>query len=275
MNESFQDIEIIAKPILKWAGGKTQLLKEIIPRMPIGYNNYIEPFLGGGALFFALSPVHARISDSNPELINLYNEIVKDVESIISDLKGFKNNKEDFYRIRSYDWDSLPKHLAAARTIFLNKTCFNGLFRVNKKGKFNVPYGNNKRANFCDENALRKAAIILSRVTISCVDYHQALMSFAQPGDFIFLDPPYIPINKCADFKRYTKEQFSIQDQIQLADDVNTLHERGCYVMLTNSNHPLVYKLYGNYKIESFQTRRSISKDATNRTGEDVIVTTY
>ena len=143
--------QIQAKPIMKWAGGKTQMLGDIMPKIPQKYGKYIEPFIGGGALFFALSPDKAIIADSNPELINMYRQVADNVEAVISYLKKYKNTKEDFYEVRSLDWLKLKKEEAAARTLYLNKTCFNGLYRVNKKGQFNVPYGKYKAPNFCDE----------------------------------------------------------------------------------------------------------------------------
>lgn len=265
----------LAKPILKWAGGKTQLLDQIFERMPKEYERYLEPFIGGGAVFFALGPEVSIISDSNPELINLYKQIASNVDGVIQALSVFQNTKEDYYRVRALDWKALTAQEAAARTIFLNKTCFNGLFRVNRRGEFNVPYGAKSQVKFCDEQGLRKASQVLSKAEILCRDYHEVLLELTHPGDFIFLDPPYIPVSEYADFKRYTKEQFDIADQEKLASDVDVLVRRGCKVMITNSNHPVVHELYAKYHIEAFQTKRMISKDATKRSGEDVIITTY
>lgn len=261
------------KPILKWAGGKTQLLNEILPKVPKQYGKYIEPFVGGGALFFALHPEQAVIADSNPELVNMYQEIANHVEDVIEYLHRYENTKEDFYRIRSLDWETLSKPEAAARMIYLNKTCFNGLYRVNRKGQFNVPYGKYKSPNFCDEDSLYAASNILDRVTIMCGDYLSVLMQYAEEGDFVFLDPPYLPVSEYADFKRYTKEQFYEEDHIELAKEVTRLQERGCHVILTNSNHPLVHELYAPYKIDVIPTKRYISCNGSKRTGEDVIVT--
>lgn len=265
--------EIQPKPILKWAGGKTQLLNEILPKVPKQYGKYIEPFVGGGALFFALHPEQAVIADSNPELVNMYQEIANHVEDVIECLHRYENTKEDFYRIRSLDWETLSKPEAAARMIYLNKTCFNGLYRVNRKGQFNVPYGKYKSPNFCDEDSLFAASNILDRVTIVCGDYLSVLMQYAEEGDFVFLDPPYLPVSEYADFKRYTKEQFYEEDHIELAKEVTRLQERGCHVILTNSNHPLVHELYAPYKIDVIPTKRYISCNGSKRNGEDVIVT--
>ena len=204
--------QIQAKPIMKWAGGKTQMLGDIMPKIPRKYGKYIEPFIGGGALFFALSPDKAIIADSNPELINMYRQVADNVEVVISYLKKYKNTKEDFYEVRSLDWLKLKKEEAAARTLYLNKTCFNGLYRVNKKGQFNVPFGKYKSPNFCDEEALYAASEVLKKATITCGDYLSVLKEYAEPGDFVFLDPPYLPISEYSDFKRYTKEQFYEED---------------------------------------------------------------
>ena len=264
--------QIQAKPIMKWAGGKTQMLGNIMPKIPQKYGKYIEPFIGGGALFFALSPDKAIIADSNPELINMYRQVADNVETVISYLKKYKNTKEDFYEVRSLDWLKLKKEEAAARTIYLNKTCFNGLYRVNKKGQFNVPFGKYKAPNFCDEEALYAASDVLKKATITCGDYLSVLKEYAEPGDFIFLDPPYLPISEYSDFKRYTKEQFYEEDHVELAKEVKRLQELGCHVILTNSNHPLVHELYADYKIEVIQTKRYISCNGSKRKGEDIIV---
>lgn len=265
--------KVLAKPILKWAGGKTQILGELLPKVPASYGRYIEPFIGGGAMFFALNPDDAVIADSNPELINMYQQTAENVDEVISYLQKYENTQEMFYRVRALDWLTLPKAEAAARTIYLNKTCFNGLYRVNKKGQFNVPYGKYKAPNFCDADALYTASEVLQKARIVCDDYLSVLKEYARPGDFIFLDPPYLPISAYADFKRYTKEQFYEEDHVELAREVLRLQELGCHVILTNSNHPLVHELYKPFNIEIIQTKRYISCSGNNRKGEDVIVT--
>lgn len=262
-----------ARPVLKWAGGKKQMLNSIMPKVPEKYGRYIEPFFGGGALFFALNPEQAIIADSNPELINMYCEVANHVDDVIGYLRQYKNTKEDFYSVRELDWLKLPKAEAAARMIYLNKTCFNGLYRVNKKGQFNVPYGKYTTPNYCDEEALYAASRALGRATIVCEDYASILKDYAREGDFVFLDPPYLPISEYADFKRYTKEQFYEEDHVELAKEVERLQGLGCYVILTNSNHPLVHELYASYKIEVVPTKRYISCNGSRRKGEDVIVT--
>ena len=263
----------VAKPILKWAGGKTQMLGELMPRVPTTYGRYIEPFFGGGALFFSLKPENAIIADSNPELINMYLQVAHHVDDVIECLQKYENTSEMFYEVRSLDRQTLPKAEAAARTIYLNKTCFNGLYRVNRSGQFNTPFGKYKNPKICDIDALRLASEALRKADILCGDYILVLEHYAQPGDFVFLDPPYLPISENSDFKRYTKEQFYEDDHVELAKMIDTLHERGCYVILTNSNHPLVHQLYEQYKIEVIQTKRHISCHGDTRKGEDVIVT--
>lgn len=193
------NLSIHAKPILKWAGGKSQMLKYILPLIPNYSGRYIEPFLGGGAVYFALNPDNAIISDSNPELINMYRQVADNVESVITYLNKYKNDKELFYAVREQVWENLPKAEAAARMIFLNKTCFNGLYRVNKKGMFNTPFGNYKNPVICDEDRLRNASKILSKATLVCGDYLDVLKSYAKSGDFVFLDPPYVPVGKYGD----------------------------------------------------------------------------
>lgn len=268
-----QAIAVPAKPILKWAGGKTQMLGDLLPKVPSSYGRYIEPFFGGGAMFFALQPEQAVIADSNPELINLYRQVANHVDDVICQLKKYENTQEMFYAVRGQDWTMLPEAEAAARTIFLNKTCFNGLYRVNKKGQFNVPFGKYKNPKICDEEGLKAASAALKKAEIVCGDYLLVLEHYAQPGDFVFLDPPYLPISEYSDFKRYTKEQFYEEDHVELAKMVKTLHERGCHVILTNSNHPLVHELYAPFTIDVIQTKRHISCNGSTRKGEDVIVT--
>ncbi|MFR0597809.1 Dam family site-specific DNA-(adenine-N6)-methyltransferase [Bifidobacterium apri] len=260
------------KPILKWAGGKSQMLDVLLPKVPTHYGKYIEPFFGGGALFFALRPENAVIADSNPELVNLYTQIRDHVEDVISTLAGYKNEREQFLQVRSLDWTKLPPVDAAARTIYLNKTCFNGLYRVNRRGQFNTPFGKYKNPKICDAQALRAASKALRNAMIVCGDYATVLAEYAEPDDFVFLDPPYIPVSEYSDFKRYTKEQFGIADHLRLAVEFSRLHSLGCHLLLTNSNHPLVHDLYGQYEIQVIPTKRSVACKASSRTGEDTLV---
>lgn len=267
------EIPTLSRPLLKWAGGKTQLLGDILPKVPKKFGKYIEPFFGGGAVFFALKPEKAVIADSNAELINLYQVASSHPEKLILALKKHVYTSEHFYEARSLDWMKLSPVEAAARTVYLNRTCFNGLYRVNKQGQFNVPFGRYSNPRICDEDGIHAASLAFRDVQILCQDYKAVLNEQAERGDFVFLDPPYLPISQYSDFKRYTKEQFYEEDHAELAKEVKRLHETGCHVILTNSNHPLVHDLYSDYNIEVVQTKRHISCNGAKRTGEDIIVT--
>ena len=190
-----------AKPILKWAGGKTQMLGELMPRVPKTYGRYIEPFFGGGALFFSLKPDNAIIADSNPELINMYLQVAHHVDDVIECLQKYENTSEMFYEVRSLNWQTLPKAEAAARTIYLNKTCFNGLYRVNRNGQFNTPFGKYKNPKICDIDALSLASEALRKADILCGDYTLVLEHYAQPGD-LALQKNFCKFKNC-DKKRY------------------------------------------------------------------------
>jgi len=261
------------RPVLKWAGGKRQLIPQLVARMPDSYGTYLEPFFGGGALFFHLQPNCSVISDANTELINLYKAIVSNLEALIPELQQHKNDSEYYYGLRAQDVTRLTSVQAAARTLFLNRTCFNGLYRVNKKGQFNVPFGNYNNPTICDEKALFMAATLLKKSTIIGADYRHVMNQYAKPNDFVFLDPPYHPVSQYSDFKRYTKEQFGEQDQIDLANEVEKLHDNGCHVILTNSNSELILDLYKNYKLDVVDSKRNINSKANRRMGKDVIVT--
>lgn len=263
----------VSRPLLKWAGGKTQMIPNLIDAMPKNFNNYIEPFIGGGALFFYLSPKSAVIADSNPELISLYQQIAKNYKPVLKLLEKMPNNEEFFYEQRAKHFEKLNEIEAAARTIYLNRTCFNGLYRVNKSGGFNVPYGRYKDPKIADEQLLKSASEALRDATIVLGDYKHVLQNFAKKGDLVFLDPPYLPISQYSDFQRYTKEQFYEDDHRDLAAEVNRLSELGCHVILTNSNHPLVHDLYSEFHIEVLSTKRNINSRATLRKGQDVLVT--
>lgn len=262
---------VAIKPFLKWAGGKTQLLTELHKYVPNNFNKYIEPFIGGGAMFFSLNPHESIIADSNEELVITYRQVKEDVESVIEHLETFEHNEDFFYNIRSLDPNELEHSYRAARLIYLNKTCFNGLYRVNKKGQFNVPYGKGN-GSFLNEEVLRNASEFLAETTIIKGDYLNVLTEFATEGDFIFLDPPYYPVGKYSDFKRYTKEFFYHEDQVQLKQEFDRLVNMGCKVVLTNSDHEVILDLYSDYDIDIIETRRMISSNSATRTGKDIIV---
>lgn len=263
--------QVSIKPFLKWAGGKTQLLPELSKHIPKNYNKYIEPFIGGGAFFFHINPENAIISDLNEELIIAYKTIKISVDDVIEVLKEFKNEEDFYYYKRSQNPEELSNIERTARLLFLNKTCFNGLYRVNKKGQFNVPYGK-RTGTYYNEDTLRDASEFLKDTTIEFADYSTTLNKHAKSGDFIFLDPPYYPVGKNADFKRYTKEFFYHEDQVSLKKEFDRLVNMGCHVMLTNSDHPVILDLYKEYEIKIIETKRMINSNAKNRKGVDIIV---
>jgi len=274
VHESIQkiDLTVNARPLLKWAGGKTQLLDKLLPLVPKSYGKYIEPFFGGGALYFSVKPQNGIIADSNPEIINFYQVVRDSPNELMSELEGYENSEEFYYSLRKLDWTKLSAVNAAARTLFLNRTCYNGLYRVNRKGQFNVPFGHYKNPRIIDADALQAASIMFKATQIISGDYKDVLRQCAEPGDFVFLDPPYLSISQYSDFKRYTKEQFYEEDHRELADEIQRLNELRCYTILTNSNHPLVHELYSQYQIEVVQTKRHISSKADSRKGEDAII---
>jgi len=259
------------KPFLKWAGGKTQLIPELLKYVPKFFNKYIEPFVGGGALYFNLSHTKSIISDSNEELIITYKEVRDNPDGVIDVLDSYRNEESFYYKIRGLEPEKLSNSERAARFIYLNKTCYNGLYRVNKQGKFNVPYGK-RTGNFYNRETLIAASEHLSNAKIFNSDYQYVLNKYAQEGDFIFLDPPYYPKGGYADFNRYTKEFFYEEDHVKLANAFKDLIERGCYVILTNSDHPSILELYKDYNIEIIDSRRAISSNPKTRKGKDIIV---
>jgi len=264
-----------SQPFLKWAGGKTQLLAELIARRPAAYNVYYEPFLGSGAFYFALSPVQAVLSDINDDLVNAFQVVRDNPEDLINKLSTYENSKDFFYEMRALDAGSLSSLDRAARLIYLNRTCFNGLYRVNKQGQFNVPFANYKNPNFVQGPKLLADSNLLQGANIQHASFGTVLES-AKKGDFVYLDPPYFPLGGYSDFKRYNKEQFHKEDHEKLAELYNQLSDRGCYVMLSNSDTPFTRELYKNWRIDIVYAKRMINCDATKR-GEvtEIIVTNY
>ncbi|HAS00119.1 MAG TPA: hypothetical protein DEA89_01920 [Candidatus Moranbacteria bacterium] len=276
------------KPFVKWVGGKRQLLKQFRERdlyPPYDFDpktaTYFEPFVGGGAMFFDLLPKKAVLSDMNAELVTTYNVIKNDVEGLIKKLKEHqkKNNKEYFLKVRAQDFKKLSDVDVAARFIYLNRTCFNGMFRVNSSGQFNVPFGDNKNPLICDEENLRKAHDAMKHTKILHQDYGKVLEK-AKKGDFVYFDPPYYPVNATSSFTSYTKEGFLEKQQIELKDAFMELHKRGCYVMLSNSDTPLINELYSGLgkkiKIHTVDAGRSINSKGTGRGKiKEVVVINY
>lgn len=265
VNQSSVEKQII-RPILKWAGGKGQLLsqfKEYLPS-PTEYNAYHEPFFGGGALFFSIQPKKAYLSDLNKELIEVYEVVRDNVEELIVSLQKHKNEESYYYYIRDKDPMEMDKIERASRFIFLNKTCYNGLYRVNRNGKFNVPFGRYKNPDFVNEKGLRAANEVLQGVDLKIGDFSQVLKR-AKRGDFIYLDPPYHPVTTTANFTDYTAIPFGESEQIRLSEVFRKLHKKGCKVMLSNSDTPLINELYKDFTIKKVRAKRSINCRADRR----------
>lgn len=270
-------------PFVKWAGGKRQLIPQIRERMPEKYNNYYEPFVGGGAVLFELQPANALINDINKALINTYNIICNEADAFLEavnrlDEEMWEDGKKYYYSVREHYNDKLMKSEydveLAALFVFINKHCFNGLYRVNGKGLFNVPYNNSRRTS-ADENVIREVSKYLKGVKIINGDFEEACKD-AKKGDFVFIDSPYAPLNPTS-FESYTKEGFDIESHKRVAKLYDELTGRGCYCMLTNHNTELINELYGNkgYKIDVVSVKRMINSDASNRVGKEVIICNY
>lgn len=270
-------------PFVKWAGGKRQLITQIRERMPEKYNDYYEPFVGGGAVIFDLLPANALINDINKALINTYITICNEPDAFLKEVNRLDNDmwedgKKYYYSIREHYNDKLMRSEydveLAALFVFINKHCFNGLYRVNGKGLFNVPYNNSRRVSV-DEDVIIATSEYLRGVTIIDGDFEQACKN-AKKGDFVFIDSPYAPLNPTS-FESYTKEGFDIESHRRLARLYDELTKRGCYCMLTNHNTELINDLYGNkgYTIDVVSVKRMINSDASNRVGEEVIICNY
>ena len=270
-------------PFVKWAGGKRQLIPQIRERMPEQFNNYYEPFVGGGAVIFELLPENAVINDINRALINAYQMICEHPQAFLLEINRldkemWEDGKAYYYSLREHYNDKLMKGEfdveLAALFVFINKHCFNGLYRVNGKGLFNVPYNNSRRSSV-DEKSIMEISEFLKDVTIISRDF-EAACEGAGAGDFVFIDSPYAPLNPTS-FESYTKEGFDIESHRRLANLFDELTARGCYCMLTNHNTELINELYGNkgYTIDVVSVKRMINSDASNRVGEEVIICNY
>ncbi len=255
-------------PIVKWVGGKRQLMFELLKNMPENYNRYFEPFIGGGALFFELQPDNAYISDMNEELINLYKVVRDNVEELIIDLQKHDISKEYFIEIRNIDrteeyknWSNVKK---ASRFIYLNRTCFNGMYRVNSKGEFNVPFGHYKNPRILDENNLINCSNLLQRTEIRHADFLEILKK-VKKGDFVYFDPPYVPLSETSSFTSYTKDGFDLDMQFKLRGVCDELDSMGVKFLLSNSDTKLVNELYENYNIKKVFASRQINANADGR----------
>ena len=270
-------------PFVKWAGGKRQLLTQIKERMPKFYNKYYEPFVGGGAVIFEFLPQNAVINDINRALVNTYRQICNEPEVFLKviykmDSDMWEDGKKYYYSLRERYNEKLMKEEfdieLAALFVFINKHCFNGLYRVNRKGLFNVPYNDSKRKSYDEEN-IRAISQYLKGVTILEGDFETACEN-AKERDFIFFDSPYAPLNPTS-FESYTKEGFDIESHKRLSRLFDNLTKRGCYCMLTNHNTKLIKELYSNkgYSLDIVSVKRMINSDASNRVGEEVIIYNY
>ncbi|RCJ21740.1 DNA methyltransferase [Nostoc sp. ATCC 43529] len=268
--------ETSPRPFLKWAGGKSKLIQQYIPYFPNNYKNYYEPFLGGGAVFFYLQPNKAILTDINAELINTYCCVRDNVNELILLLKEHKerHNRDYYYTIRNNSAGTdLEK---AARFIYLNKTCFNGLYRVNSQGNFNVPLGRYKNPNICPEDLLRKASKALYKSDIKQQNFLDVGNYATNSDDFIYFDPPYYPISKTSYFTAYSKYCFAEKQQIQLRELFAKLAERGVKVMLSNSDCEFIRKLYSNFNIYTVSATRAINSNAKKRGNiTEVLITSY
>ncbi|TAM82171.1 MAG: DNA adenine methylase [Acidobacteria bacterium] len=234
------------RPFLKWAGGKSRLVPVLRKCVPRNFGRYFEPFLGGGALFFNLLPARAVLGDSNYDLIHCFKTVRDRPDEVLEYLRSLTVGEEEFYRIRGVDPGTLSDGARAARFIYLNKTCFNGLYRVNKKGLFNTPFGQYKKVVLADSESLLSASQSLRKVELRCEDYSSVLQK-ARPEDFVYLDPPYLPVGKYSDFKRYTKKQFYESDHEKLAEVFRLLTQKGCRVLLSNSFHERISNLFAGF----------------------------
>ena len=255
------------KPFLKWAGGKRRLIAQYQDYFPDfqHINRYFEPFIGGGAIFFHYQPETAVLADRNQTLIDVYRAVQEDVDAVIAALKPHHNDSDYFYEVRAWDVTQLTLAQRAARIIFLNKTCFNGLFRENSKGKFNVPFGRYKNPKICDEERLRSSTTALQNVSLISADFENVVET-AVAGDFVYFDPPYAPLTATSSFTQYDKDGFALADQIRLSEIVDALTKLKCKVMLSNSSTPLIYDLYErDYRLVEMQARRNINRNGNGR----------
>ncbi len=265
-----------ARPFLKWAGGKSSLLPILSNFVPNEFRNYVEPFVGGGALFFATQPKSGIIGDANAELISTYEAVRDDPGGVISSLSKYKVSSDEFYRIRAQNPRVLQPVERAARIIFLNKTCFNGLYRVNRLGQFNTPFGHYTNVRLVDEENLYAASEALKSVQIRHAGYETLALESVGHGDFVYFDPPYVPVSIHSDFKRYTAGQFRERDHIRLAEIFRELDSRGAMLLLSNSFHPLVEKLYDGYRIEIIAAPRFINCKGSSRGDvKELLVTNF
>ncbi|GAB6636284.1 DNA adenine methylase [Streptococcus uberis] len=272
-----------AKPFTKWTGGKRQLIPQLREYLPEKYNRYFEPFVGGGALLFELQPEQAVINDFNSELINAYKVIRDNPEELVSILKEHQlnNSKEYYLELRETDrngkLETFSKIEKAARILYMLRVNFNGLYRVNSKGQFNVPYGRYKNPKIVDENNIYNVSHYLKSNEIEILngDFEDSVRD-ASEGDLVYFDPPYIPLNKTSDFTSYTSDGFGMNEQIRLCELMHELTERGVKVILSNSSAPIVYEMYHGFNINTVKATRMINSIASKRGKiNEVIITNF
>ncbi|HEY6250746.1 MAG TPA: Dam family site-specific DNA-(adenine-N6)-methyltransferase [Candidatus Angelobacter sp.] len=257
-----EPVEANCPPLLKWPGGKRNLLDTILPLVPTRFNRYFEPFLGGGALFFALQPKKAYLSDKNAELIQTYLQVRDRPELVIRELRKLRNTERDYYRIRS----SAPRSSAAqaARLIYLVTLAFNGIYRVNLKGEFNVPYGYKTHLNPGDEERIHTASKVLRNAVVKDNDFAKALNG-ATTGDLVYLDPPYTVAHRNNGFIKYNAKIFSWEDQLRLAQVARECVAKGCFVIISNADHFSIHKLYEGFAIKRIERNSIIAASSDFR----------
>ena len=263
---------LLLSPILKWVGGKRQLLSEIIPLIDESCDNYVEPFIGGGAVLFRLQPKKAIINDYNTELINVYRTVRDDLDGLVALLKEHEkyNSSDYYYEVRALDrtpdFDKMSNLEKAARIIYLNKTCYNGLYRVNSLGQFNSPYGKYKNPNIVNEVVLRAISKYLNRneISIRSGDYKDVLNDI-EKNSFVYLDPPYMPISSSSSFTGYTEGGFGYDKQVELKEECDKLNSKGVHFLQSNSDCEEIRELYKAYRIKVVKAKRAINSDAKKR----------
>ncbi|WP_430828174.1 DNA adenine methylase [Enterococcus faecalis] len=271
----------LVKPFVKWAGGKRQLMSEIIKYKPQSYKKFVEPFVGGGSVFMELQNPKTVINDYNPELINAYITIRDNLSELVQELEKHKENdsKEYFYELREWDRNGILENKTnverAARFIYLNKTCFNGLFRVNSQGQFNVPYGNYKNPNIVNREVLIADSKFLNKSGIRILneDFEKAA-KIARKGDFVYFDPPYASLDDTQNFVGYTLNGFDYKEQERLRDLFIELDKKGCFVMLSNSSSKIIHELYYDYRDTTviIGASRNINSKASGRGKVDEVL---
>lgn len=270
----------MSKPVIKWVGGKRQLINDIKRLLPKKYNRYFEPFIGGGALFFDLKHTNAFINDYNPELTNLYKILRDNPQELMSDLDKHINESEYYYELRVLDRDvkkfkKLTLVERASRFIYLNKSGFNGLYRVNSKGECNVPFGKQKNPRYYDAKNIMSCSELLKDTEITTGDFEN-IKEHIKEGDFVYFDPPYVPLSETSSFTGYTDKGFDEDMQLRLRELCDYIEELGAYFMLSNSDTPYVKELYEGYKFHIVEATRSINSKASGRGKiKEVIVTNY